>query len=203
MVESSPIAIMESKYHATMKFIKELDCKNPKFKNILDDLFWPIDKWPKHLVINLHTCEYRDRISIVSFLQKNGFPPYYAFDMIKFYAKPSRFGTAWNIREIELKSVWRKCEQVTSNGTAVDREKYFYYCMINKAVYNYAGQRKLYGRVVSDAPVTAVTRPDEVLDLKKKMDGDDDELLECVLFVEKEYEQKVLNEILEEARNLN
>lgn len=107
--------------------------------------------WPKHMVLNLYSCEYKDRISVISFLYKNAFPPHYAFDMIKFYARPSRNGTSWTIREMKLRSVWKKCEEVDLNGNAVDREKYFYYSMNDKAVFNYAGQRKLYGKIVMPA----------------------------------------------------
>lgn len=167
---------MTSKYNAVMKLFNDLDSKDPKWRIILDDIFWPINMWPRHLALNLYNCEYNDRISIISFLYKNTFPPHYAFDMIKFYAKPSRNRTPWRIRETELKSVWKKCEEITLNGNQLDREKYFYYSMYDKAVFNYAGHRKLYGRTItstvnSHAPRSVVTE-DSPNDLKKKLDED-------------------------------
>lgn len=103
-----------------MKFFGGLDSKNSKWKEVIDEHFWPLDKWPKHLVLNLFDCKYSDRISIVSFLYKNVFPPNYAFDLIKLYCKPSGNGTSWEIREKELRSVCKKCQQITLNGNRAD-----------------------------------------------------------------------------------
>lgn len=199
---------MDRNYDSVLKSFGELDSKNSKWKEVIDEHFWPIDKWPKHLVLNLYNCKYPDRISIISFLYKNAFPPNFAFDLIQFYAKPSENGTKWNVRERELRSVWDKCKQVTLNGNRVDQEKYFYYSMVDKTVYNYAGQKKKYGRIVEPKPDYIASRKIEhkqpPLDYRKLLDEDEEfEAMadQIASNCEREYEKRILDEILDDIRN--
>lgn len=135
-------------YESILEFCHKKDSKNSKWKKILSDLFWPIETWPKHILLNMFHCEYKDRISIISFLYKNGFPANYTWDLIEFYARPSVRGTLWEKRKSELQSVWNFCEYVTTKGTVEQKRKYFFFSMYNKCVYTYNGDLKLFGNIV-------------------------------------------------------
>lgn len=128
-----------------LKILNEKDKKNRKWLDIISDLFWPISHWPKHIIKNLFCCEYVDRLSLTSFLYKNGFPPAYFLDFVAFYASPSKRGTSWETRKKELQSLWLLCENITQNGSIEQRKKYFFFSMNDKLVYNYANQIKYYG----------------------------------------------------------
>lgn len=133
-----------------LKIFNEKDLKNAKWQNFIKDLFWPISHWPKHIIRNLFYCEYCDRLSLTSFLYKNGFPPDYFLDFIQFYARPSKRGTLWEIRKRELLSIWKLCENIEKNGSMEKRKKYFYYSMNDKLVYNYANEVKYFGVTYSN-----------------------------------------------------
>lgn len=197
---------MASNYNAVIKLFEERDKKNSKWKDILEDIFWPLNTWPKHLVLNLYNCEYSDRISIISFLYKNAFPDLYAFDLIQFYAKPSRNGTSWAIRERELKSVWEKCKNISLSGCTVDKEKYFFYSMYKRMVFNYAGQLKIHGKAVA-AKKENIEQNQKLSDkehFKLLLNaGEEFELIAGELAAEAaiKCEKEVLEEILDEIRN--
>lgn len=202
---------MALNYSAVIKLFEDRDKRNSKWKDILDDIFWPMNLWPEHLVLNLFNCEYSDRVSIISFLYKNAFPDHYAFDFIKFYARPSTNGTSWEKREKELKSVWARCRDISLFGNAIDQEKYFFYSMAHRVVFNYAGQKKLYGRVAA-THITANTRTIEqpqsddeyfklLLDTNQELEFAAGEL-EAGAGTVVQSEMQVLDALLEEARNL-
>lgn len=201
---------MALKYSAVKKIFEDRDKRDSKWKVILDDIFWPMNVWPQHLVLNLFNCEYSDRVSIISFLYKNAFPDHYAFDFIKFYARPSKNGTPWEVREKELKSVWARCKDISLFGNAIDQEKYFFYSMAHRVVFNYAGQKKLYGRVVN----THITANNRRIEQPKS----DEQHFKSLLNTNEEfefeagelaaeaavnYEKQVLNAILDEIRNMS
>lgn len=135
-----------------LKIFNEKDLKNRKWLKFINDLFWPISHWPKHIIKNLFNCEYGDRLSLTSFLYKNGFPPDYFLDFVEFYARPSKRGTSWQIRKRELMSLWKLCEDITKSGSSEQRKKYFYYSMNDKLVYNYANEVKYFGATISVQP---------------------------------------------------
>lgn len=104
--------------------------------------------------------------------------------------------------------MWKKCQQLSLNGNRVDQEKYFYYSMIDKTVYNYAGQKKIYGRIVDPKPdyvaPRKIEREQPPLDYRKLLDEDEefDVMADIVASKsEREYEKRVLDEILDEIRN--
>lgn len=81
--------------------------------------------------------------------------------------------------------------------------------LIDKAVFNYAGQKKIYGRIVEpeqsfDAP-RKIDHEESSLDYRKLLDEDEElEVLadQIASNVEREFEKKVLDDILYEIRNV-
>lgn len=80
--------------------------------------------------------------------------------------------------------------------------------MIDKTVYNYAGQKKIYGRIVDPKPEYVARRRIEQiqppLDYYKLLDADEEYEALADLVATKsveEYEKRVLEEILDEIRN--
>lgn len=178
------------------KFV-EKDRQNLYWKNKLTDLFWPIASWPKHLAVNLFKCKYKDRISIVSFLFMNELCKDDAIELIKFYNTASNIGTPWEYRERELRSVWHRCHFILHRGSIEQKRCYFYYSMIERRVFNYAGEIKLHNCVAPSKSgyysfsAYNLLQEDEHLEKRASLIAD---------AAEKEYEQRVLNEILAEIR---
>lgn len=80
--------------------------------------------------------------------------------------------------------------------------------MVDKTVYNYAGQKKIYGRIIEPKPNYVapqnVEQKQPPLDYRKLLDEDEEfEVManQVAANVEKEYEKYILDEILKEIRN--
>lgn len=189
---------MSVTYNFVVAKIKLKDKQNPFWKNELSEFFWPIVEWPKHLVVNIYRCEYVDRLSIVSFLFMNGLQEDLAINLIKFYSSPSKIGTPWQQRERELRSVWQRCEYIVKSGSVEQKTSYFFYCMTERKVFNYAGELKYFGRTVQP-----YIKPQSQLNVCDLLSQDEDlEKIACSVTAEAErdFEKRVLLEILEEIR---
>lgn len=192
---------MKVTYESVIQLYKNKDKTRPYYKNLVSEFFWPIAEWPKHIVLNLYWCEFSDRISIISFLFMNGLTLEIALKIIEFYCLPSRNGTSWKVRERQLKSVWHRCRQIALHGPADLKEKYFYYSMWERKVYNYAGDLKLNKKLVKFNNRDVAEPKNECLkDLLNENEELEKSACEAAAQAERDYEQSVLHDIIMEIR---
>lgn len=89
-------------------------------------------------------------------------------------------------------------------GSHEQRTTYFYYSMMDRKVFNYAGEFKYYGRIIySSNEMNKIKRGEQMRELKMLLNDCEhleQSACEAAAAAEREYEQTVLNELLLEIR---
>lgn len=127
-----------------------IDGRNSTVEELLQDIFWPIDLCPDHVVNCLLTFKYTDRISVCNFFFGNGMNLADAFRIISFYhnGDPQKL----RLYEKTFSDLWIYLKTAVQR-THIDWERiithYYFYSMITKSVLFFDGTIRLNGNKVN------------------------------------------------------
>lgn len=135
-----------------LAIIRRKDCANQfKFKNKLDEVFWPVDKWPAYVLNILLSDEfkYQDRLSLATFFHGNGLPHYdLAVNAYKFYNKFWRNTREWDRRFFEFTKLWEYLDKTRDPNCPEYqriRTNYYYYSLMENHMMYYDGNLRVKG----------------------------------------------------------
>lgn len=108
--------------------------------NLMDEIFFAIDTWPKHLieifVQPLRHLTYSDRLKLATFFVGNGLSVYNVERLIHFYAREF----IGRYEEKKLKKLLAVMTYVIKDENC---SRYYYYSMVHRTVLYFSGERRV------------------------------------------------------------
>lgn len=122
------------------KWYAEVRRISSKKFNLMDNLFFNIDTWPKHLieifVAPFRSITYSGRLKLATFFIGNGLSPYNAERLIRFYAR----GSFDRTEEKKMRKLFEIMSYVKKDEC---KDRYYYYSMIRRTVLYFNGEQRV------------------------------------------------------------
>lgn len=135
-----------------LAIIRRKDCQDQfTFKTKLEDIFWPVDKWPGYIIDIMLSdgFNYHDRLSFAAFFHGNGLHRFdIAVDTFKFYNKFWKMTKEWDGRFYEFTKLWEYLDKAFhphSTEYHRIRSTYYYYSLMENHMLYYDGSKRIMG----------------------------------------------------------
>lgn len=126
------------------------DKKDRSVRAMVEEMFWPPEIWPDHIVNCMMNFKYRDRICVCNFLFGNGMQLRHAFTLVKFH-HPWRISEE-NYYNYIFTNLWIRIESAVQRIHPNWNEiisTYYFFSMYARCVMFFDGNVRLYGTKIN------------------------------------------------------